>query len=62
MTHFILIAIFFSGAGVGRADNARVDHIEFNTKQACEVAAAVVNQHMTKMHRNQTELVCVPTS
>lgn len=62
MTHFILIAIFFSGAGLGKADVGTITGIEFNTKQACEVAAAVVNQHMTQRQRNQTELVCVPTS
>lgn len=62
MTHFILIAIFFSGAGLGRADVGTISGIEFDSKQACDVAAAVVHQHMNRRAVNQTELVCVPKS
>lgn len=62
MTHFILIAIIFGGAGLGTYDVGRIEHIEFNSKQACEVARAVVNQHMGVRASERAELVCVPTS
>lgn len=60
MVHFILVVVFFSGSGMGKADVGTINGIEFENVHACEVARAVVNQHMNKRAIDQTELVCVP--
>ena len=38
-----------------------IDHIDgFQTRQACDTAAAVFNQHEGEAWRDYTVLVCVP--
>lgn len=57
MTHFILIIAVMVG---GRA--AAIDHIEYDSKQACDVALAQFWQHEDKGYHDSTVLVCTPKS
>lgn len=58
MTTFILIFSIMTWQGSSRM--AAIDHIEFDSKPACETAAAVINQHQGEAWRDYTILVCVP--